>query len=577
MAVLIPAIPKDCPAGERVVYEKIGRELPDDWVALHSLGLPRHERKVWGEADIVLLSTLGVFSLEVKGGKVSCLDGIWTYEGPGFATYTRKEDPWTQSKTAMMAVRTALQQANAAFEDVLFGYGVVMPFCRFETRGAEIVEEVLNDRSTFRQGMDQFVGRLHRHWDADYARKRGRTYRGLAPHQIRQARQILRPDLETALSMGGWLTGVDAEILQLTNAQIKISRRLAANPRSIVSGPAGTGKSVLALDRARHLAAGGARVLYLCFNRLVAGHVARAVAEEGLAGVEAAHAHGLYGRLIADAGLGGSLAALDADDPLFFAEQLPELAAIAALDLGEAPWDALVVDEAQDLLTPAHLDTLDLLVRDGLEAGTWHMFVDPNQNLYSSDVQHACEERLAAGHPVLERLEENCRNTRQVAAQASITSGIDLPTAGAPEGPECDLTFYGSRADGLAKLDEAVAALLDDEVRPDDIVVLSTRQLANSLLAGRTSLAGRPVADLAAGPPPAGAIAFSTMHGFKGLDRMAVVAVDMGEIGDPLWSMLHYAGLSRARCLLRCLVPEPAKRRYARQAAAYGQRLKPAS
>ncbi|KQP91928.1 NERD domain-containing protein [Methylobacterium sp. Leaf117] len=575
MAVLIPAVPKDCPAGERVVYEKIGRELPETWVALHSLGLPRHERKVWGEADIVLLSTHGVFALEVKGGKVSCLEGEWTYAGPGFKTYTRKEDPWTQSKTAMMAVRSALHNANAAFRDVLFGYGVVMPFCRFDARGAEIVPEVLNDRSTFRQGMDQYVGRLHRHWDSDYAQKHGRAYRSLTPHQIREARQILRPDLETALSLGGWLTGVDAEILQLTNAQIRISRRLAANPRSIVTGPAGTGKSILALDRARHLASSGARVLYLCFNRVLAGHVSRSLEAGGLKGVEAWHAHGLYGRLVADAGMGGELAALNTDDPAFFAERFPELAAIAALELGREPWDALVVDEAQDLLTPSHLDTLDLLVRDGLEGGVWHLFHDPNQNLYDTDVRQACEIRLAGGHPVRELLEENCRNTRQVATQASITSGIDLPTVGAPEGPDCDVTFYGSRADGLAALEAAVAELLKGEVRPSDVVVLSTRQLANSLLAGVSTIAGRAIADVGNGPPPPGTIAFSTMHSFKGLDRLAVLAIDMTEIGDPLWSMLHYAGLSRARCLLRCFAPEAAAKRYSRQAIAWGKRVKP--
>lgn len=575
MAILIPAAPKECPTGERVVYQKIGRDLPDHWVALHSLGLPRHEHKVWGEADIVLLSTHGVFALEVKGGKVSCLNGVWSFEGPGFKTYTRKEDPWTQSKTAMMAVRSALQEANEAFRDVLFGYGVVMPFCRFDVRGAEIVSEVLNDRSTFRQGIDQYVGRLRRHWEADYARKHGRSYRGLAPHEIRQARQLLRPDLETALSLGGWLTGVDAEILQLTNAQIRISRRLAANPRSIVSGPAGTGKSVLALDRARHLASGGARVLYLCFNRMLAGHVSRSLAAEGVSGVEVWHAHGLYSRLIADAGMGGEFAAMDPNDLAFFAERLPELAALASIELGRKPWDALVVDEAQDLLTPSHLDTLDLLVKDGLEGGTWHLFHDPNQNLYDTDVRHACEVRLAGCYPVLERLDENCRNTRQVATQASITSGIDLPLAGAPEGPNCDITYYGSRADGLVKLEAAIIDLLESEVRPGDIVVLSTRRLSNSLLAGVATLAGRPIAEVGAGPPPAAAIAFSTMHSFKGLDRLAVIAVDMGEVGESVWSMLHYAGLSRARCLLRCLVPRSAAERYARQATVYGQRLKP--
>ena len=57
------------PYGERSVYEKLGRDLDKDWVVLHSLGLHGHETKIWGEADIVVLSTKGIFALEVKGGQ----------------------------------------------------------------------------------------------------------------------------------------------------------------------------------------------------------------------------------------------------------------------------------------------------------------------------------------------------------------------------------------------------------------------------------------------------------------------------------------------------------------------------
>jgi superfamily I DNA and RNA helicase len=350
---------------------------------------------------------------------------------------------------------------------------------------------------------------------------------------------------------------------------------LAANPRSIVSGAAGTGKSVLALDRARHLASQGRRVLYLCFNRLLAAHVRQSLEKEGVAGIDARHAHGLYSELIAAAGMSGALAAMDDSGDDFFAVSFPELATDAILETTPQPWDVLVIDEGQDLMTPAHLDVFDLLVEGGLEAGSWHVFLDPLQNLYASDVQHAAEDRLSRGYPVLERLEENCRNTRQIAAQASIVSGIDMAMAGAPDGPECDNIYYSSKADALAKLDELVTEMIDADVRPSDLIILSTRQLDNSLIAGTAMIAGRPVADLGDEEPRLeGAIAFSTMHGFKGLDRMAVIALDMGEIGDPIWSMLHYTGLSRARCQLRALVPDSAVRRYSRQATAYGERLK---
>lgn len=575
MAVLIPDVPKDCPNGERLVYEKLGRELPADWVVLHSLGLPRHETKIWGEADIVVLSSHGVYALEVKGGTVSCSNGVWLFQGPGFKSYTKREDPWTQSKSALMAVRKSLCDAIPAFKDAEFGFGVVMPFTRFDVAGTEFLPEVLLDKRTFRQGMNQYIERLHRFWEADYASRERKMRRGLTPQQIKQARQILRPDLETALSVGGYLTGVESTILQLTNEQIRISRRLAANPRSVVRGAAGTGKSVLAIDRAKHLAGSGRRVLFLCFNRLLASHVRRAVAQEGIPGLDVWHAHGLYREIIFRGGKETELAALDESHPDFFARRFPELAADALLEHGSDPWDVLVIDETQDLLTPSHFDVFDLLVSGGLDHGTWHFFLDPLQNIYGSDAEHAVETRLASAYPVLDELEDNCRNTRQVAAQASIISGIDLAMNNAPDGLECENVLYSSRADALQKLEDLVERLLGSDVRPCDLVILSTRQRSNSMIAGVERLAGHSVSDLGDEEEYAeGAVAFSTMHAFKGLERMAVIAIDMQDIGAAQWSMLHYAGLSRARCLLHAFVPKAAADRYRRQATAFGERAR---
>jgi len=36
---------------------------------LHSLGLTGHESKLWGEIDLVVLSTKGIFAIEVKAGR----------------------------------------------------------------------------------------------------------------------------------------------------------------------------------------------------------------------------------------------------------------------------------------------------------------------------------------------------------------------------------------------------------------------------------------------------------------------------------------------------------------------------
>lgn len=571
MATLIPEQPKDCPYGERSVYEKLGRDLDADWIVLHSLGLHGHETKIWGEADIVVLSTKGIFALEVKGGKVSCDKGVWTFGEPNGRSYTKREDPWTQAKTTMFAVRRKLEEADRVFADVLFGFGVVMPNETFTTTGAEIEPAVLLDRREFRANLGWYFGRLQRHWTQAYREKHERAYRPPTASELKLARRILRPDIDSAFSLGSYLTGVESSLVQLSNDQVRASRRMAANPRTIVRGRAGTGKTIVAVERARQLAAQGSRVLFLCFNQLLALHLRTAMAADPRsARIDVWHVHALYREVIAKAGMLDRLGSTDTTR--LFAEDFPRTFVDAALEVGLPAWDALVVDEAQDLLTPDNIDAFDLMLGNpGINRGRWHIFFDRHQNIYDSDVQNQVDRRLAEAQPTFDDLFENCRNTRQVAVQASIVSGIDLAVEGAPEGPACDNVYYRDRTTFLAKIESTIARLLRQDLRPRDIAVLSTRTRDNSLLAGVHAIAGVPLMDaMEAGD---GDMIFSTMHSFKGLERLVVLAVDMEGIGDPSRAMLHYAGLSRARGLLHVFLPESAHEAYGRQATAFASRM----
>ena len=572
MATLIPEQPKDCKYGERIVYEKLGRDLDADWVILHSLGLHGHETKIWGEADIVVLSTRGFFSLEVKGGKVSCLNGVWTFGEPGGPSYQKREDPWTQAKGTMFAVRQKLVDADASFGELLDGFGVVMPMETFTTTGAEIEPAVLLDRRDFRKSLGYYIGQLQRHWMATYQAKHGRTPRLPTRADIQRARQILRPDVDSAFSLGSYLTGVESSLVQLSRDQVRASRRMSANPRTIVRGKAGTGKTVIAIERARQLAAEGKRVLFLCFNQLLAEHLRTGLSSDPLAAkIDVRHVHALYREVIAKAGMLDRLDAAASAQELF-AEVFPRTFVEAALEVDLPAWDVLVIDEAQDLLTPDNIDAFDLMLGDaGINRGLWHIFFDRNQNIYGVEVQDRVEKRLAEAQPAFDDLFENCRNTRQVAVQASIISGIDLAIEGAPEGPDCDNVYGRDRKALLAPLDATVAKLLKQHVQPKDIAVLSTRTREHSLVAGVSHLSGVPLVDAA--HAKAGDMIFSTMHAFKGLERLVVLAVDVDGIGLPERSMLHYAGLSRARGLLHVFMPEDARATYAQQAGAFATRM----
>ena len=560
-----------------MVYERLGRELPDDWVVLHSLGLPGHETKFWGEADIVVLSTKGIFALEVKGGKVSCQDGVWHFGEPGKKSYSKKEDPWTQAKGTMVAIMKKLKEVEPQFEDILFGFGVIMPMEHFTSTGAEIVPEVLLDKRDFPKNMMRYIAALEKFWDENWREKHGRRYKAPTGKQILRARAILRPDIESAYSIGSYLTGLEGRLLQLTNAQIRAARRMSANPRTIVRGPAGTGKSILAIERARQLSEAGAKVLFLTFNHLLARHVSAGLEKDArAANVEVRHVHSLYREIIAKAGMSGQLKEVEntTSKEEFFSRIFPQLFVDAVLKLDLPCWDALVVDEGQDLLTPDNLDGFDVIVKDGLQRGHWHLFFDPLQNIYGSDVQKAVEDRLSDSHPAYDDLWENCRNTKQVASQTSIISGIDHAIEGAADGMPCENIYFSSVEDLHRKLESAVEKLLDRDVRPQDIIILSTRRLANSGIAGISSLAGLSIADVGSGEIPArNSLHFSTMHSFKGLELGVVLAIDMEEIGEDHYAMLHYTGLSRASGLLRTFLSQPRQAKYNDQARLFGARL----
>jgi hypothetical protein len=572
MAILIPDQPKDCPYGERCVYEKLGRDLDSDWILLHSLGLHGHKTKIWGEADIVVLSTKGFFALEVKGGKVACKDGVWHFGEPGNPGYTKKEDPWTQAKGTMFAFREKLIEADKGFDDLLFGFGVVMPMETFTANGAEIEPAVLLDLREFRLNLGYYIGRLQRHWAAAYQAKHGRTPRLPSRAEIQQVRRILRPDIDSAFSLGSYLNGVESVLVQLSNDQIRASRRMAANPRTIVRGKAGTGKTIIAVERAKQLAAEGCRVLYLCFNQLLAQHLRATLATDPRAhGIDVRHVHALYREVIAEAGMLDRLDAT-ANDHELFAVTFPRTFVEAAIAIDFSAWDALVIDEAQDLLTPDNIDAFDLMLGSpGINHGRWHIFFDRLQNIYGTDVQHSVEKRLAEAQPAFDDLFENCRNTRQVAVQASIISGIDLAIDGAPNGLECENIYYRDRKTFASQLEAIVTKLLKQDIRPMDIAVLSTRKRENSLVADMHELAGIPLVD--AGISSEGDLIFSTMHAFKGLERLVVLAIDMDGIGNPESSMLHYAGLSRARGLLHTFLPESERLTYGHQSAAFAARM----
>src|SRR5690606_17836187 len=91
------------------------------------------------------------------------------------------------------------------------------------------------------------------------------------PSQVAELVSILRPNFDYYESANARITQRAEELKRYTNEQYDALDAMEQHNQVIFSGPAGTGKTLLALELARRRASVGKSVLLLCFNRLL-GH-----------------------------------------------------------------------------------------------------------------------------------------------------------------------------------------------------------------------------------------------------------------------------------------------------------------
>ena len=108
MNIIPPYISKELKKrdAERKVLKAFKKiEIPFKSFLFHSVNLPEHQYKIWGEIDFLLISKNGIMVFEVKGGRVSRKNGIWIYTDRYDVNHEDSIGPNEQAKTAMFALK----------------------------------------------------------------------------------------------------------------------------------------------------------------------------------------------------------------------------------------------------------------------------------------------------------------------------------------------------------------------------------------------------------------------------------------------------------------------------------------
>jgi hypothetical protein len=539
--VPFPMLPTDS-AAERRLYEGFLEQLGDEFVIYHSVDWVVGGRagRDEGEADFVITHPeLGLLALEVKGGRVA-FDPVtkrWTQTGHS-GTHVLDEDPFHQAKGAMHSLVRILEgQPGWERWKPSFGFGVAFPDGLYETAahpGAPA--EIVIDRDDLSR-LAERVPPVMRSWA-----RPGRRFGAEGMDAVAMALGF-RVEVRTPLKLR--FDEEDKKIVELTTDQAWVLAFVLHRRRAAVVGPAGSGKTLLAISVAQQLATAGHRTLLTCFNRRLGDHLRASVGEAE--GIDVATFHELCVRMAKEAGVELPPEETGPGSP-FFEHRLPEALAEAATRLGPR-YDAIVVDEAQDFREwwwPALLS-----LQTDPDDGLLYVFADDNQNLYGGALPVGEEDRVGP-------IASNLRNTRQIGEFVSVFyKGEQEPIARGPEGEPVEILGY-EREDDLERLLAVVLRnLVDEEQVPlEDIVVLTPAGKDKSRLRSAGAVDGFRLSETV----EPGTVLATSVHAFKGLERPVVILAELGEKHLEDLHQYLYVGGSRARNHLVVLAAEPVAR-----------------
>ncbi len=533
------------------VYEALAKKLGSDYIIMHSvawISRPGRDGPREGETDILIAHPIrGVLVVEVKGGRVS-LDYStlsWTSIDGNDEAHKIK-NPFDQAKRGKFALLEKLKE-NPIWKKMNIGrfnlgYAVFVPDVGDgdRLRGPDAPTEIIGDRRDL-TNIEAWVERVFDFWS-----QQDRASRSIGTGGVDVLVALFARSVTTRPLLSARIADEEDCRLSLTTRQAAILDMLRRQRRVMIAGGAGTGKTLIAREKAVRLASEGMRTLLICYNRGLADHLREQCSE--IEGLDVATFHQVCHRWTkrVKSKFGRDLQSeARAEFPRGdeFDHHMP-MALANAVDILGPRYEAVIVDEAQDFGDEFWLPIEMLLTRPA--EAMLYVFLDENQDIYGRSA-----EIPVPGEPMV--LDRNCRNTDAIHAVAYNHYRGALVEPPEINGAEVECLFASDIEKQARLIGNLVTKLIvEEDVAPHDVAILlcdpadrTAREgllqklpLPSSVMLGRVEDYGH------------GQLTVDTVARFKGLERSVVVLWAFENCSVSADRETLYVGMSRAKSLL---------------------------
>lgn len=518
MHVFPAANPRPTPShAERDVHAALAKCTGLDWHAFHSLRL--RTKSGWeGEGDFVIANpTGGLLVLEVKGGRIELRDGLWFQNGKPM-----DKAPRDQAQGFVRSLLGELQRAG--LEQPPFGVACVFPDCEFSIppSNGDLRGLVLGARD-----LPHLGDALPQVFAAAVPPRRAPTSRKWIQH----LNSLWGSSWVPSVRLTDRIEDAASRSVALDANQYTLLEMAGDNPRALVEGPAGSGKTLVATELCRRRAKDGQKTLYLCFTDALARAVAAQFQDPSLEGVrpQATSIRQFAVDLLRARGL-----PIPPPDKAFWDEVSFNAAAEALPAEADRP-QMVVVDEGQDF------EASDWMLVEQLAGarGLW-VFRDQRQAFWTErTLPSSLEPTLGAKL----KLQQRYRCPAGLAAYAECFASGETP-AHAPSPDEVKLVV-APPAETKERVRHLVDELRRNGAKPSDIAIVSLAGQSRSELYKLPMLGSH---KLVHGDSPEARehIVMETFLRFKGLERPFVIVCETSGTHLTQFATRMHIGLTRA-------------------------------